>query len=70
MKGDDGWKRSGVSTDTGAFVGDQQAGVAWRKGDLQASFGWARRKVTSPGAISGSMHQEMVGFQLSIKPQP
>jgi hypothetical protein len=69
MKDDEGWKRSGVSTDTGAFVGDQQAGVAWRKGDLQASFGWMRRTVRAPGVRRmGSADESMVGFQVSIKP--
>jgi hypothetical protein len=66
----DGMKRSGMSTDAGSFIGDQQAGVAWRKGDLQASFGWTRRKIKAPWVHgAGSADQSMVGFQVSIKPR-
>ena len=69
--GPNGWSRSGMSTDEGAFIGDAQAGVAWRKGDLQASFGYVQReiKARAPRGVDGaSADESLVAFQLSIKP--
>ena len=71
LRGGDGWKRSGVSTDEGAFIGDTQAGVAWRKGKLQASFGYVHREVKAQGvrAVDTSRDESLVAFTLSIKPR-
>jgi hypothetical protein len=71
LKREDGWKRSGMSTDAGAFVGDTQAGVAWRKGAMQASFGWVHREVKARGvrAFDTSRDEQLVAFTLSIKPR-
>ncbi|HYF22590.1 MAG TPA: lipid A-modifier LpxR family protein [Caulobacteraceae bacterium] len=69
--GPDGWGRAGVSTDEGAFIGDAQAGVAWRKGDLQASFGYVQREIKARaphGAERTSADESLVAFQLSLKP--
>ncbi len=70
LKGDNGWRRSGMSTDDGAFIGDRQAGVAWRKGDLQASFGYVDRKVRLDNirSVDVDTHSSMVAFTLSFKP--
>lgn len=70
LRGGDGWRRSGVSTDDGAFIGDAQAGVAWRKGKLQASFGYVHREVKAQGvrAVDTSRDESLVAFTLSIKP--
>lgn len=62
----DGLKRSGMSLDQGSFIGDAQAGVAWRKGDLQASFGYVHREVK---AYDYQKDDGFVAFQLSVKPQ-
>lgn len=58
-------QRSGVSTDTGSYIGDAQAGMGWRKGALQASFGYVQRKVKSHGIKE---EDNFVALTLSIKP--
>jgi hypothetical protein len=67
---DNGWRRSGMSLDDGAYVGDAQAGVAWRKGDLQASFGYVGRTVKIDGLhnLPDARRQSMVAFTVSLKP--
>lgn len=50
-RGEAGWQGSGVSTDrTAKLLISGQAGVGWRKDDLQASLGYVRRKfkITDP----------------------
>lgn len=50
-RGEAGWRGSGVSTDRAAKLQmSGQAGVGWRKDDLQASLGYVRRKfkITDP----------------------
>ncbi|NEX93041.1 lipid A-modifier LpxR family protein [Caulobacter sp. 17J65-9] len=56
---------SGVSTDEGSFIGDAQAGLAWRRGDIQASFGYVHREIK---AYDEKAQEEVLAFQLSIKP--
>ncbi|MFN3229121.1 MAG: lipid A-modifier LpxR family protein [Asticcacaulis sp.] len=58
-------QRSGVSTDTGSYIGDAQAGMGWRKGALQASFGYVQRKVKSHGIKE---EDNFVALTLSVKP--
>jgi hypothetical protein len=67
---DEGWRRSGMSLDEGAYIGDAQAGVAWRRGDLQASFGYVERTIKLNGLnwLSNSRHESMIAFTLSFKP--
>lgn len=70
---DGGWSRQGVSHDTGAFIGDAQIGVAWRRGDTQTSFGYVHREVTAEGVHGGTgidrdATQGFVAFQFSIRP--
>jgi hypothetical protein len=65
IRGEDGWRRSGVSTDEGSFIGDAQAGVAWRKGAMQGSFGYVHREIK---AYDEEAHEGFVAFQLSFKP--
>ena len=63
-----GWSREGLSLDDGAFVGDAQAGVAWRKGDLQTSFGYVHREVKREGRIGRDREEGFVALQLSWTP--
>lgn len=66
IQGDQNLRPSnGFSTDSGAFIGDHSAGIAWRKGDVQASFGYVHREIKSR-----NWHDEenFVAFQISIKP--
>jgi hypothetical protein len=45
MTHDDGsWKTAGLTTDRGGFVGQKQAGLAWRAGAAQASLSYVQQK--------------------------
>lgn len=69
--GDGDWSRAGLTTDNSSkLVGDGQAGVAWRKGAMQASFGYVHRKIRAKDQIMGMATQkdEMVAFSFSLKP--
>jgi hypothetical protein len=70
---DGDYARSGVSRDTGSFLGDASVGVALRKGDMQGSFGIVYREIEAEGLRSGrgldnDVTEGLVAFQLSIKP--
>ncbi|WP_296819815.1 lipid A-modifier LpxR family protein [Brevundimonas sp.] len=70
---DGGWAREGVSHDTGAFIGDAQIGVAWRRGDTQSSFGYVHREITAEGVHGGTgidrdVTEGFVAFQFSVRP--
>lgn len=64
--------RSGVSHDSGAFIGDAQVGVAWRRGDMQTSFGYVYRKHKVRELVGRDFERErsegVLAFQLSIRP--
>lgn len=68
-----GLTRAGMSHDAGAFIGDAQVGVAWRRGPLQASFGYVHREVEAEGMRGEGFDRDqtegLVAFQLSIRPQ-
>lgn len=71
---DGDFRRSGMSHDSGSFLGDASVGVAWRKGDLQGSFGLVYREVEAEGLYTGpeidnEVKEGLVAFQLSIKPE-
>lgn len=71
---DGDYARSGVSRDSGAFLGDASVGVALRKGDMQGSFGVVYREIEAEGLRSGrgldnDVSEGLVAFQLSIKPE-
>lgn len=72
LRGQDGdWSRAGLTTDNSSkLVGDGQAGVAWRKGPMQASFGYVHRKIRAKDQIMGMATQkdEMLAFSFSLKP--
>ena len=64
--------RSGMSHDSGAFIGDAQVGVAWRRGDMQTSFGYVYRKHKVRELVGRDFERErsegVLAFQLSIRP--
>lgn len=64
-----GWSAEGAS----GLISDAQAGVAWRKGSTEASFGYVHRDIQEDfigGANSaGRMKDSMVAFSLSIRPR-
>ena len=71
---DGSFARSGVSHDSGSFLGDASVGVAFRKGDVQTSFGLVYREVEAEGLRGGrdfddDVDEGLVAFQLSIKPE-
>ncbi|WP_156893840.1 lipid A-modifier LpxR family protein [Brevundimonas aveniformis] len=71
-RGMEGWNRQ-LSHDTGAFIGDAQIGVAWRRGDTQTSFGYVHREVTAEGVHGGSgidrdATEGFVAVQFSLRP--
>lgn len=70
---DGDYDRSGYSHDAGSFLGDASVGVAYRRGDLQGSFGLVYREI-EPEGVRGSrsfdndVDEGLIAFQLSIKP--
>ena len=72
---DGSFDRSGVSHDSGSFLGDASIGVAFRKGDVQTSFGVVYREIEAKGMPGGGrdfdddVNEGLVAFQLSIKPE-
>ena len=67
-----GWGNRGLSTDTSsALINDLQAGVGWRKGSVQASLAWMRRKVKAAHTLMGWDHRDdsMVAVTVSVKPR-
>lgn len=70
---DGDYARSGMSHDSGSFLGDASIGVAYRKGDMQGSFGVVYREIEAEGLRGGEgfdrdVSEGLVAFQLSIKP--
>ena len=70
---DGNFLRSGVTNDSGSFMGDASIGVAMRKGATQTSFGLVYREIEAEGMPGGDtfdrdVSEGLVAFQLSIKP--
>jgi hypothetical protein len=66
------WDRQGFSHDEGAFIGEAQVGLGWRKGDMQASFGVVHREIkhkAAEGLDETQIEDQAVAFTLSIKPR-
>jgi hypothetical protein len=66
-----GWASDGVSS---AMISDAQAGMAWRKGAVQASFGYVHREIrNNPAMVSrvdpGKLSDSMVALSFSIRPR-
>ena len=66
--GGDGWSRGGLSLDDGAFIGDAQAGVAWRSGNTQTSFGYVHREVERENRFGRDRQEGFVALQFSWTP--
>jgi len=71
---DGDYTRSGVSHDSGAFLGDASIGVALRRGPVQSSVGLVYREIQAEGLRSGhgvdtDVSEGLLAFQLSIKPE-
>jgi hypothetical protein len=71
---DGDYARSGVSHDSGNFMGDASIGVAIRRGPVQGSFGLVYREIETEGLRAGhgvdtDVSEGLIAFQLSIKPE-
>jgi len=71
---DGDFARSGVSHDSGAFLGDASLGVALRRGAVQGSVGLVYREIEAEGLRAGhgvdtDVSEGLIAFQLSIKPE-
>lgn len=71
---DGDYVRSGVSHDSGAFLGDASLGVAMRRGPVHSSIGLVYREIEAEGLRSGhgvdtDVSEGLIAFQLSIKPE-
>lgn len=72
---DGDYARSGYSHDSGAFLGDASIGVAYRRGDVQSSFGLVYREIEAGKGLRGmdgldnDVDEGMIAFQLSFRPQ-
>ncbi len=69
--------RAALTVDDGVrptVVSDSQAGIGWRKGDLQASFGYVHREIRNEASIAAN-HQtadirgDMVAVTFSLRPR-
>lgn len=66
--------RSGVSHDSGVFMGDASLGVAMRRGAVQSSIGLVYREIGVEGlrvgeGVDTDVSEGVIAFQLSIKPE-
>ncbi|HZV85047.1 MAG TPA: lipid A-modifier LpxR family protein [Brevundimonas sp.] len=71
---DGDFARSGVSHDSGNFLGDASLGVAMRRGPVHSSFALVYREIETEGLRGGhgvdtDVSEGLVAFQLSIKPE-
>lgn len=74
LRGQNGdWSRAGLTQDAASkLIGDSQAGVAWRKGPMQASLGYIHRAIKARGdGIMGLATQkdDVVALSFSLRPQ-
>ena len=73
LRGQNGdWSRAGLTQDTTSrLIGDSQAGVAWRRGPMQASLGYIHREIKAREGIMGLATQkdDVVALSFSLKPQ-
>ena len=71
---DGDFARSGMSHDSGTYLGDASIGVAYRRGAVQSSFGVVYREIEANGikaygGINTDVSEGLVAFQLTIRPR-
>lgn len=71
---DGDFARSGVSQDSGNFLGDASVGVAMRRGAVHSSLSVVYREIETEGLRAGhgvdtDVSEGVIAFQLSIKPE-
>lgn len=68
---DGDWGRGGWSSEPASLIGEAQVGVGWKRGAVQASFGYLHREIKVDGihnAETTKMEDGAVAFSVSIKP--
>jgi hypothetical protein len=65
-----GWSAEGAS----ALIGDAQAGLGWRQGQVQAAFGYIHREIrqfapVTAGPVGTGVSDSMVAFSLTVRPR-
>jgi Uncharacterized protein conserved in bacteria (DUF2219) len=71
IKGEPNFRSANLFTQTEpGFQGDSQAGVAWRRGDIQAAFGYTQRSLhlTNMKDTDVNTRENVVGFTFSFRP--
>jgi len=71
---DGDFTRSGMTHDSGNFLGNASVGVAFRRGDMQSSIGIVYREIKAQGLRGGDgfdreVSESLLAFQFSIKPE-
>jgi len=71
---DGDYARSGVSQDSGSFLGDASLGLAMRRGPVHSSLSVVYREIETEGVRAGhgvdtDVSEGLIAFQLSIKPE-
>lgn len=71
---DGDYARSGVSQDSGNFLGDASLGLAMRRGPVHSSVSVVYREIETEGLRAGhgvdtDVSEGLIAFQLSIKPE-
>jgi hypothetical protein len=66
-------RNSWSAESTSTLISDAQAGLGWRKGDLQASFGYVHREIKGQtfdltGPAPAKISDSMLAFSLSFHP--
>ena len=73
LRGQNGdWSRAGLTQGAASrLIGDSQAGVAWRRGPMQASLGYIHREIRAKDGIMGLATQkdDVVALSFSLKPR-
>jgi hypothetical protein len=70
MRGEDAWKRTGITSDPGAQIGDTRAGLAWSDGPMEASFGYLYREVRPRDLDlqAQTMKESLVSLKFTYRP--
>ena len=71
---DGDYARSGVSQDSGNFLGDASLGLAMRRGPVHSALSVVYREIQTEGLRAGhgvdtDVSEGLIAFQLSIKPE-
>ncbi|HWE47865.1 MAG TPA: lipid A-modifier LpxR family protein [Caulobacteraceae bacterium] len=71
IKGEPNFRSANLFTQTEpGFLGDSEAGVAWRRGDVQASFGYTERSIhlSNMRDTDVNTRESVIGFTFSFRP--